>query len=60
MLGIKFSHGDYPKKLGCKAQKIDQWKGLSLNLRVRVNLIKIYLFPLFIYLGSVCILPEPY
>lgn len=40
MLGIKFGHGDYPKKLGCKAEKIDQWKGLSLTLRVRVNLIK--------------------
>ncbi|KAM4019696.1 uncharacterized protein ACNLHF_000345 [Anomaloglossus baeobatrachus] len=64
VLGIEFGQGDYPKqnwesRLEIATQKVNQWKGWSLTLRERENLIKTYLLPLLIYLGSVCILPEP-
>ncbi|KAG8543010.1 hypothetical protein GDO81_025598 [Engystomops pustulosus] len=64
VLGIEFGHGDYPMqnwdgRLKIAAQKVDQWMGWSLTLRERVYLIKTYLLPLLIYLGSVCMLPEP-
>ncbi|XP_066448201.1 uncharacterized protein [Eleutherodactylus coqui] len=64
ILGIDFDQGNYPEKnwegrLRNAAQKVDQWKGWSLTLRERVCLIKTYLLPLLMYLGRVCILPEP-
>lgn len=65
VLGISFGLGDYPEenwdgRLKIASLKVNQWKGWSLSLRERVCLIKTFLLPLFIYLGSVCVLPEPY
>ncbi|CAN2387532.1 hypothetical protein PRIEUP_LOCUS10422, partial [Pristimantis euphronides] len=64
VLGIHFGRGDYPTqnwvdRLDDAARKVAQWKGWSLTLRERVDLIKTYLLPVFIYTGSVCFLPEP-
>ncbi|CAN2389349.1 hypothetical protein PRIEUP_LOCUS1606, partial [Pristimantis euphronides] len=63
VLGIQFGRGDYPTqnwggRLDDATRKVAQWKGWSLTLRERVDLIKTYLLPLFIYVGSVCLLPE--
>ncbi|KAM4040883.1 uncharacterized protein ACNLHF_012138 [Anomaloglossus baeobatrachus] len=64
ILGVEFGQGDYPtrnwdSRLQIAAQRVDRWKGLTLTLRERVALCKTYLLPVLLYLGSICILPEP-
>lgn len=62
VLGIKFGPGDYghrnwESRLVCANAKVASWKKWKLSLRERVDLIKTYLVPIFLYVSFVCILP---
>ncbi|CAI9574668.1 unnamed protein product, partial [Staurois parvus] len=63
VLGIEFGPADYGKsnweaRLTNAEVKVKCWKGWRLSLRERVDLIKTYLIPIFLYVSTVCILPE--
>uniref|UniRef100_A0A6I8STC9 Reverse transcriptase domain-containing protein n=1 Tax=Xenopus tropicalis TaxID=8364 RepID=A0A6I8STC9_XENTR len=65
ILGIEFGQGDYAKqiwegKLETASVLVNRWKGLKFTLRERVDLIKTYLIPIFLYLSHVCLLPEAF
>ncbi|CAI9590355.1 unnamed protein product [Staurois parvus] len=56
ILGINFGHADYGKlnweaKLSDAEVKVRCWKGLRLSLRERVDLIKTFLIPVFLYVS---------
>ncbi|CAI9608046.1 unnamed protein product [Staurois parvus] len=62
ILGIKFGPGDYghrnwESRLVVANAKVASWKRWRLSLRERVDLIKTYLIPIFLYVSFVCILP---
>ncbi|CAI9531720.1 unnamed protein product [Staurois parvus] len=64
VLGINFCPADYSKqnwesKLSDVEVKVRCWKGWwRLSLRERVDLIKTFLLPVFLYVSFVCLLPE--
>ncbi|CAI9613886.1 unnamed protein product [Staurois parvus] len=63
VLGIEFGPADYGKsnweaRLTNAEVEVKCWKGWRLSLRERVDLIKTYLIPIFLYVSTVCILPE--
>ncbi|CAI9610227.1 unnamed protein product [Staurois parvus] len=63
ILGINFGHADYGKlnweaKLSDAEVKVRCWKGWRLSLRKRVDLIKTFLIPVFLYVSYICLLPE--
>ncbi|CAI9621195.1 unnamed protein product [Staurois parvus] len=63
ILGINFGSADYGKsnwetKLSDAKVKVRCWKGWRLSLRERVDLIKTFLIPVFLYVSFVCLLPE--
>ncbi|CAI9622826.1 unnamed protein product [Staurois parvus] len=63
ILGINFGHADYGKlnweaKLSDAEVKVRCWKGWRLSLRERVDLIKTFLIPVFLYVSYICLLPE--
>ncbi|CAI9573414.1 unnamed protein product, partial [Staurois parvus] len=62
ILGIKFGPGDYghrnwESRLVDANAKVESWKRWRLSLRERVDLIKTYLIPIFLYVSFICILP---
>ena len=62
VLGIEFGPGDYGhanwvNRLENADAKVASWKGWRLSLREKVDLIKTYLIPIFLYVSFVCILP---
>lgn len=62
ILGIEFGPGDYGLKnwegrLEIANTKVVSWKRWKLSMRERVDLIKTYLIPIFLYVSFVCILP---
>ncbi|CAI9604513.1 unnamed protein product [Staurois parvus] len=63
ILGINFGPADYSKsnwedRLSDDEVKVRCWKGWRLSLRERVDLIKTFLVPTFLYVSFVCLLPE--
>ncbi|XP_041441476.1 uncharacterized protein LOC121401210 [Xenopus laevis] len=63
ILGITFGHGDYAnlnweKCMRRASSLVNRWKGLKYTLREKVDLIKTYLIPVFLYVSYVCLLPE--
>uniref|UniRef100_A0A6I8T0W5 Reverse transcriptase domain-containing protein n=1 Tax=Xenopus tropicalis TaxID=8364 RepID=A0A6I8T0W5_XENTR len=65
ILGIEFGQGDYAipnweQKLETASALVNRWKGLKYTLRQRVDLIKTYLVPIFLYVSYVCLLPQSF
>uniref|UniRef100_A0A803JP76 Reverse transcriptase domain-containing protein n=1 Tax=Xenopus tropicalis TaxID=8364 RepID=A0A803JP76_XENTR len=63
ILGVKFGRNDngllnWEEKLDAGLAKVQRWKSWKLTYRERVNLIKTFLIPLFLFVAYVFPLPE--
>uniref|UniRef100_A0A6I8Q4Z4 Reverse transcriptase domain-containing protein n=1 Tax=Xenopus tropicalis TaxID=8364 RepID=A0A6I8Q4Z4_XENTR len=63
ILGIKFGRGDnaqvnWEEKLDVGIAKVQRWKAWKLTYRERIDIIKAYLIPLFLFVSYVFLLPE--